>query len=277
FMSRALGTRLLFAISASGFTIASFFCGFASTLEQMIIWRAIQGFLGAGMIPTVFASAYTVFPRSKFYIVGPIIGLVATLAPTIGPTVGGLITDAMSWHWLFFINIVPGIGITVGVLMLVDFDQPNFALLDRFDWFGLIAMAGFLGSLEYVLEEGPQYEWLQDTSVAIFAVVCLVSAIAFFYRVFTAGEPILDLRAFTDRNFAVGCVLQFCIGIGLYGLTYIYPRYLAEVRGYSAMQIGETMFVSGITMFLMAPVVGRMMQKIDLRYIIAFGLVVFAL
>ncbi len=89
FLSRALGTRLLFAISASGFTIASLFCGFASTIEQMIVWRAIQGFLGAGMIPTVFASAYTVFPRSKFYIVGPIIGLVATLAPTIGPTVGG--------------------------------------------------------------------------------------------------------------------------------------------------------------------------------------------
>src|ERR1700676_5138679 len=162
-LSRALGTRLLFAISASGFTIASFLCGFASTIEQMIVWRAIQGFLGAGMIPTVFASAYTVFPRSKFYIVGPIIGLVATLAPTIGPTVGGYITDALSWNWLFFINIVPGIGITVGVLALVDFDQPNYALLRHFDWWGLIAMAGFLGSLEYVLEVGPQYDRLEDT------------------------------------------------------------------------------------------------------------------
>src|ERR1700736_4364295 len=147
FLSRALGTRNLFAISAAGFTFASLLCGFATSIEQMILWRAIQGFLGAGMIPTVFASAYTVFPRSKFYIVGPIIGLVATLAPTIGPTVGGFITDALSWHWLFFINIVPGIGITVGVLALVDFDQPNFKLLDQFDWFGLIAMAGFLGSL----------------------------------------------------------------------------------------------------------------------------------
>src|SRR5882757_1683047 len=173
FLSRAFGTRLLFAISASGFTIASFFCGFASTIEQLIVWRALQGFLGAGMIPTVFASAYTVFPRSKFYIVGPIIGLVATLAPTIGPTVGGYITDWMSWHWLFFINIVPGIGITIGVLALVDFDQPNFKLLEYFDWWGLIFMAGFLGSLEYVLEEGPQYEWLQDTSVAICAAVCV--------------------------------------------------------------------------------------------------------
>jgi MFS transporter, DHA2 family, multidrug resistance protein len=277
FLSRAFGTRLLFAISASGFTIASFFCGFASSIEQMILWRAIQGFLGAGMIPTVFASAYTVFPREKFYIVGPIIGLVATLAPTIGPTVGGYITDLMSWHWLFFINIVPGIGITVGVLALVDFDEPNFALLEHFDWWGLLFMAGFLGSLEYVLEEGPQYEWLQDTSVATCAAVGFVSAIAFFWRVLTAREPIVDVRTFNDRNFGVGCLLSFCIGVGLYGLTYIYPRYLAEVRGYSALMIGETMFVSGITMFLTAPIVGRLMLKVDLRYIIVSGLCIFAL
>jgi len=277
FLSRALGTRLLFAISAAGFTFASLLCGFATSSGEMILWRAIQGFLGAGMIPTVFASAYTIFPRTKFHIVAPIIGLVATLAPTVGPTVGGYITDVMSWHWLFFINVVPGIIITIGVLALIDFDQPNFPLLRHFDWWGLLFMAGFLGALEYVLEEGPQYEWLQDTSVAICAAVSFVSAIAFFWRALTARVPIVDLRAFTDRNFAVGCLLQFCIGIGLYGLTYVYPRYLAEVRGYSAMMIGETMFVSGITMFLMAPIVGRMMQKVDMRLIIAFGLVTFAL
>src|SRR6202158_2544784 len=163
FLSRALGTRLLFAISAAGFTVASFLCGFASSIEQMILWRAIQGFLGAGMIPTVFASAYTVFPRSKFYIVGPIIGLVATLAPTIGPTVGGFITDWMSWHWLFFINIVPGIGITVGVLALVDFDEPHFELLDRFDWWGLLFMAGFFGSARVLARGRPQYGWVTAT------------------------------------------------------------------------------------------------------------------
>lgn len=277
FLSRAFGTRLLFAISAAGFTMSSLLCGFATTIEEMILWRALQGFLGAGMIPTVFASAYTVFPRTKFHIVGPIIGLVATLAPTIGPTVGGYITDLMSWNWLFFINVVPGIGITLGVLALVDFDEPHFELLDRFDWWGLIFMAGFLGTLEYVLEEGPQYEWLQDTTVAICAWICLVSAIAFFVRVFMAAEPIVNLRTFSNRNFAVGSTLQFCIGIGLYGLTYIYPRYLAEVRGYSALMIGETMFVSGITMFLVAPLVGRLMASFDMRYMIAFGLIVFAI
>src|SRR5438046_9011678 len=145
FLSRAFGTRLLFAISASGFTIASFLCGLASTIEQMILWRAIQGFLGAGMIPTVFASAYMVFPRSKLHMVGPMIGLVATLAPALGPPVGGFITDMMSWHWLFFINIVPGIAITIGVLALCAFDETIFALLEPFDWWGVWFMSGFLG------------------------------------------------------------------------------------------------------------------------------------
>ena len=138
-------------------------------------------------------------------------------------------------------------------------------------------MAGFLGSLEYVLEEGPQYEWLQDTSVAACAAVCVLSGVAFFWRVLTVEEPIVDIRAFGDRNFGVGCLISFCIGIGLYGLTYMYPRYLAEVRGYSALMIGETMFVSGITMFLMAPIVGRLMQRVDMRLIIAAGLVIFGL
>jgi DHA2 family multidrug resistance protein len=138
-------------------------------------------------------------------------------------------------------------------------------------------MGGFLGALEYVLEEGPQYEWLQDTSVAICAAVCALSAIAFFWRVLTVDEPIVDIRTFKDRNFAIGCLISFCVGIGLYGLTYMYPRYLAEVRGYSALMIGETMFVSGVAMFLTAPIVGRLMQKVDLRLIIAAGLVIFAL
>src|SRR6202047_2268758 len=128
-----------------------------------------------------------------------------------------------------------------------------------------------------MLEEGPQYEWLQDTSVATCAAICFVSAIAFFYRVLTAKEPIVHSPAFPARNFGVGCLISFCVGIGLYGLTYIYPRYLSEVRGYSALMIGETMFVSGATMFLTAPIVGRLMLRVDMRYIIAAGLIIFAL
>ena len=112
FLSRVLGTRMMFAASAAGFTVASLMCGLSSSMSEMIVWRAIQGFVGGGMVPTVFASAYLIFPRSRMPMIVPMIGLVATLAPTIGPTVGGYLTELMSWHWLFFINIVPGIVVT---------------------------------------------------------------------------------------------------------------------------------------------------------------------
>jgi MFS transporter, DHA2 family, multidrug resistance protein len=277
YMSRALGTRNLFAISAAGFTVASLLCGLSQTIGQLIFWRAIQGFIGAGMIPTVFAAAYSAFPRSKFHIVGPVIGLVATLAPTIGPTVGGHLTDALSWHWLFFINIVPGIAVTIGALVLIDFDEPNYGLLNRLDWWGLAAMAGFLGSLEFVLEEGPRNDWFEDNWISIFTVVMLVSGVVFFYRVFTVAEPIVDLRAFKDRNFALGCWFQFCAGIGLYGLTYLFPIYLAQVRGYNALMIGNTLFVTGLTQFLFSPILGQLLQRVDLRLLIFIGLMLFAL
>ena len=133
----------------------------------MIVWRAIQGFIGGGMVPTVFASAYTIFPRSRMPMITPMIGLVATLAPTIGPTVGGYLTDALSWHWLFFINIVPGIIVTIAAITLIDFDQPNLSLFESFDWLGLISMALFLGALEYVLEDGPRYDWFEDPTIAL--------------------------------------------------------------------------------------------------------------
>jgi len=203
FLSRALGTRILFAASAAGFTAASLMCGLSGSINEMIFWRAVQGFIGGGMIPTVFATAFTIFPRSKLGIISPLIGLVATLAPTIGPTVGGYLTDAFSWHWLFFINIVPGIGVTVAALTLIDFDKPDYRLFDHFDWIGLLAMAGFLGALEYVLEEGPRNDWFADGSIVLLAWVSALSAILFFWRAFTAQAPIVDLKAFADRNFAL--------------------------------------------------------------------------
>ncbi len=276
FLSRALGTRIVFSISAAGFTLASMMCGMSSSINEMIVWRAIQGFIGGGMIPTVFATAYMIFPRSRMSLVVPLIGLVATLAPTIGPTVGGYLTDTFSWHWLFFINVVPGILVTLAAVTLIDFDKPDFKLLDRFDWFGLMFMAGFLGGLEYVLEEGPRYDWFGDDSVLLLAWVSGLSAVAFFARVLLAKTPIVDLRAFANRNFALGSLFSFVVGIGLYGLTYLYPLYLAEIRGYDARMIGETVFVSGIAMFIAAPIAGRLMNVVDPRLMLTTGFLSFA-
>ena len=277
YLSRALGTRILFAVSAGGFTVASLMCGLTSSINEMIFWRAVQGFIGGGMIPTVFATAYLIFPRSKLSLVNPMIGLVATLAPTIGPTVGGYLTDALSWHWLFFINIIPGLLVTLAALALIDFDSPDWSLFGNFDWLGLLSMAGFLGALEYVLEEGPRNDWFGDETVALMAVVSAVSAVVFFARVLMAAQPIVDLRAFTDRNFGLGSLFSFVLGIGLYGLTYLYPLYLAQVRGYNALMIGETLFVSGAAMFLTAPIAGRLSTKLDPRLMLIAGFVSFAI
>ena len=276
FLSRALGTRILFAASAAGFTLASVMCGTSSSIGSMIVWRALQGFIGGGMVPTVFASAYFVFqgPRQKF--IAPVVGLIATLAPTIGPTVGGYLTDTYSWHWLFFVNVAPGIIVAITTFLLVDFDRPDLALLKNFDWCGLISMAGFLGALEYVLEEGPRYEWFDDDTISVVAIVSALSAVVFFARVLTARVPIVDLRAFANRNFSVGSLFSFVLGIGLYGLTYLFPVYLAQVRGYDALMIGDTMFVSGLVMFATAPLAGRLVEKFDPRFVLIAGFVFFA-
>jgi DHA2 family multidrug resistance protein len=276
FLSRALGTRVLFAMAAGGFTLTSIMCGFSSSINEMIVWRALQGFIGGGMIPTVFATGYTLFPGPRQKFIAPIIGLTATLAPTIGPTVGGYVTDVLSWHWLFFINIVPGIIVTTAAIALIDFDEPDHSLLQNFDWWGLLSMAGFLGALEYVLEEGPRYDWFDDGTITLLAIVSAVSALVFFVRVLTARVPIVDLHAFANRNFAVGSLFSFVLGIGLYGLTYVYPVYLAEIRGYDARMIGDTMFVSGIAMFLCAPIAGQLSQKFDPRYVLMTGFLLFA-
>ena len=275
YLSRALGTRYLFSLSAAGFTFASLMCGLSTGITEMIIWRAIQGFIGGGMIPTVFATAYTIFPKSKLPLVSPMIGLVATLAPTIGPTVGGLLTDALSWHWLFFINVVPGIIVAVSTFIMIDFDQPDWTLLKRFDYIGLLSMAGFLGCLEYVLEEGPRNDWFNDDLTLVLAWLSGLSAMVFFARVLMAQHPIVDIRAFTNRNFGIGCLFSFIVGIGLYGLTYLYPVYLSQLRGYSALMIGETLFVTGAVQFMSAPIVGRLMTKMDPRLMMVIGFAAF--
>ena len=276
-LARIVSTRVLFAASATGFTIASALAATATSIDQMIIYRALQGFIGGGMIPSVFAAAFTIFPPSKRTIVSPIIGLIATLAPTIGPTVGGYLSHAFSWHWLFLVNIPPGIVVAIVTWNYIDFDKPELALIRKFDWWGLISMGVFLGALEYVLEEGNTNDWFSDSHIVLGAVASVVAAVVFFYRVFTVDFPVVDLRAFTNRNFAFGSLFSFIMGIGLYGLTYLYPLYLGQIRHYDSLMIGETMFVSGLAMFVTAPIAGVLSGKLDPRVMMVMGFASFSL
>jgi DHA2 family multidrug resistance protein len=277
YLSRLLSTRILFVLSASSFTVMSLLCAASTSIEQMMVFRALQGFLGGAMIPTVVAGSYMMFGQGRAAGISVIVGLVATLAPTVGPTLGGYLTHLLSWHWLFLINVPIGIAITVTVWSLVDLDKPNWKLLQGFDFIGLALMAVFLGSVEYVLEEGARKNWFEDETIQFLTAVSVVAGIGFFLRVLSAKNPIVNLRVFNDRNFTLGTSYGFILGIGLYGLVYLMPAFLGRVRGYNSLQIGEMLFITGMCQFFAAPIAGMLARRYDTRYVLVAGLSMMAI
>jgi MFS transporter, DHA2 family, multidrug resistance protein len=275
-LSRLLSTRVLFVTAALGFTGASALCATATSLGQMILYRALQGFSGGAITPSVFPVVYTKFRGPQLATVMVLISVILNLSSTLGPTVGGFLTDTFSWQWLFLVNIVPGIGVAVTVWLLIDIDRPDRSLLRYFDIYGLVLMALFLGCLQYALEEGPRWDWLADDTILVAVVVSSIASVLFFWRVLTYHQPIVDLRAFANRNFAIGSFYTFVVGTGLYGATYLVPLFLAQVRGFSSWQIGETVVVTGLAQMAMSPFAAYIARNLDLRIMLAFGMGLFA-
>ena len=275
-LSRLLSTRVLFVTATIGFTAASALCATATTLGQMIIYRAIQGFSGGAMTPAVFPIVYTKFRQAHLTSIMVIISAILNLSATLGPTIGGYLTDTFSWHWLFLVNIVPGIFVAGAVWLSIDIDKPELSLLRHFDLCGLVLMAVSLGCLEYALEEGPRWDWLSDDAILAAVVVSGTASALFFWRVLTYHHPIVDLRAFTNRNFALGSFYTFVVGTGIYGTTYLIPLFLAQVRGFSSMQIGETVVVAGLAQMAMSPFSAKLARNMDLRLMLGIGIGLFA-
>ena len=276
-LSRLLSTRFMFVIAALGFTGASALCATATSLGQMILYRAMQGFCAGAITPGVWPVIYTKFRGRQLATMIVISSVILSLSSTLGPTLGGFLTETFSWHWLFLVNIVPGLLVAAVVWVTIDIDKPDWSLLRSFDLTGLILMAIFLGCLEYAIEEGPRWDWLDDPTIRAAVVVSAVASVFFFWRVLTYGQPIVDLRAFNNRNFALGAFYTFILGIGMYGTTYLVPLFLAQVRGYNALQIGVTVVVVGLVTMAMSPVSTHIARRIDLRLMLAIGLGLFAL
>jgi len=274
-LSRVLSTRWLFSFSAIGFTITSLLCGFAWDIQSMIVFRALQGFLGGSMIPTVFTTAFAFFQGKQVVVAAATVGALSSMAPTLGPTVGGWITDHYSWHWLFFVNLLPGALVAIVVPMLVRIDEPDFKLLRGADYPGMALMAVFLGCLEYTLEEGPRWDWMEDDTIRTTAWIAGITGIAFIWRSLSASNPVVDLRALKSRNYALGCFFSFVTGIGIFSTIYLTPLFLDRVRGFSALQIGLTIFSTGLFQALSIPIYTFFARKVDLRWLMTFGLACF--
>jgi len=276
FLAQAFSTRWLFALSAGLFTLSSALCGLAWNIESMIAFRALQGFVGGAMVPTVFATGFAMFSGKQRAMIPAILGMVSVLAPTLGPTVGGWITDALGWRWLFYINVVPGTLVTLAAIALIRVDRPNIAMLGRIDWVHLGAMAVALGGFEYVLEEGPRNGWLDDPDIATAAWLALVAFILFLERSVRSRSPIVNLSPFRRPTFVFACVFNLVIGFGIYAGTYLVPVFLGQVRGYNAREIGSTVFIAGVVQMLGVPVAAGLSQRIDPRIMITCGLSLFA-
>ena len=275
-LSRLLSTRVLFVTAALGFTGASALCATATSLGQMILYRAMQGFCGGAMMPLVFPVVYTKFRMPQLATIMVMISLILNMSSTLGPTIGGFLTDTWSWHWLFLVNLAPGIAVAVAVWLLIDIDKPELSLLRHFDFCGLVLMALFLGCLQYALQEGPRWDWLADHTILAAIVVSSIASAFFFWRVLTYHQPIVDLRAFTNRNFTLGSFYTFVVGTGMYGTTYLIPLFLAQVRGFSSLQIGETVVVTGLAQLAMSPISPLLARKMDLRLMLSIGIGLFA-
>jgi DHA2 family multidrug resistance protein len=276
-LGRALSTRILFAVSCSGFTLMSLCCALAWNLNSMIVFRGLQGLFGGAMIPSVFAVIYTLFPPRLQPTMVIVVGLVVTIAPTAGPVFGGYLTEFVSWKALFLVNLLPGLLVTLLTWLFVRVDEPDWDLLERIDFRGICYIVVFLGAMQYVLEEGVRKEWFESREIVWLSLVAATAGIAMLHRELTIDNPIVDLWAFRDSNFAVGCTFSFVLGIGLYTIIYLMPVYLATVKGLNSLQIGQYIMVAGIFQFLSAFVAGPMSKILEPRLMLALGLIMYGL
>ncbi|HEX4157166.1 MAG TPA: DHA2 family efflux MFS transporter permease subunit [Rhizomicrobium sp.] len=273
-LTRAVSLRVLFFAATLGFTLASLGCA-ASTSEALLIGaRIVQGFCGGMLIPAVFTSVFTLFPERRQLLATTIAGSFAMIAPTIGPALGGYMTERWSWHWIFLINLPPGIIVCLTVLAFVSTGRPHWHLLRDIDYATIIAAALFLGGLELLLKEGPGHDW-HGPLVTPLLVLCPLLGAAAIALCLTRKRPFVDLRRFRDRDFSLGCALSFVLGAGLYGSTYLMALFLGLVRRHSPLEIGMIMAVTGAAQLLTAPGAAFAETRVNAKWLAAAGFALF--
>ena len=275
FLTRALTMRWLFVGAISLFTAASIGCAASQTFAELIAWRVLQGFSGGTLIPAVFAAVFLLFPQRQQALATTIAGVLAVLAPTVGPIVGGWITETYSWHWLFLINVVPGIVGALIALRFLPVAAAQWRLVPTLDLVSLCLMAVSLAALVIALKEAPHRGWFSVIVLGLLA-VSVLSVVLFARRTLGATHPVVELHTLRDQGFATGCFLSFVLGIGLFGSVYMMPVFLAAVHGYGALAIGKIMLVTGLAQLLTAPIAVALEPRVDPRILSAFGFLLFA-
>ncbi|UOK41376.1 MULTISPECIES: DHA2 family efflux MFS transporter permease subunit [Flavobacterium] len=276
-LSQQFGRRNYFAASIIIFTVSSFLCGNASSIWELVFFRFIQGMGGGALLVTAQTIITESYPAAKRGMAQAIYGMGVIVGPTLGPPLGGYLVDNFSWPYIFYINIPLGIIATILTLYFVKSPKYGEKLkANQVDWWGIVFLASFIGSLQFVLEHGQQDDWFEDITIIILSVVSFFGLILFIWRQLTYKYPIVNLRVLQDRNLRIGTIMCFILGFGLYGSTFIIPIYTQAILGWTATDAGLLLIPSSIMTGIMMPIIGKMIQKgVPQAYLVAIGFMIF--
>lgn len=270
-LAARMGRKRLFMISVVGFTIASILCGAATGLIEMVVFRLLQGVFGAALVPLSQAVLLDINPREKHGQAMAMWGVGVMLGPILGPTLGGWLTEYYDWRWVFYINVPIGIAAFMGMLIFMEETEKR---PDRkFDVFGFVLLALSIGALQMLLDRGQNLDWFSSTEIIVETVLAGSAFYLFIVHILTAKEqPFLEPAMFKDRNYAVSLVLMFVVGIVLLASMALLPPFLQNLMGYPVMLTGMVLAPRGVGVMVAMILVGRLVGKIDARWLILFGL-----
>ncbi len=274
-IANRFGRKRTFIVCSAGFTIASVMCGLAQDINQMVLFRLLQGVFGAALVPlsqAVMLDSYTLQERAKAM---SIWGMGVMMGPIMGPSLGAWLTETYSWHWVFFVNLPVGLITVLGLLIFMDETKKDLAL--RFDWFGFTALAIGIGSLQVALDRGEQLGWLESNEIIAEFIVSGVGFYYFFAHSLTTSRPFVQFSVFKDRNFVTGCVFMAVMGLVLYSTMALSSPYLQNVIGYPIITAGLLLATRGTGTFVAMMLVGRLMRYVEARTLIIAGLSLTAL
>src|SRR6201990_1540021 len=269
-IANRFGRKRIFIICSAGFTFASVLCGLAQDINQMVLFRLLQGVFGAALVPlsqAVMLDSYTLQERAKAM---SIWGMGVMMGPIMGPSLGAWLTETYSWHWVFFVNLPFGIFTVLGLLVFMDETRKNPEL--RFDWFGFAALAVGIGAMQIALDRGEQLGWLESNEIIAEIIVSIAGFYYFFAHSFTTAKPFIQFAIFRDRNFVGGCVFMAVMGLVLCSTMALSSPYLQNVIGYPIITAGLLLATRGCGTFVAMMLVGRMMRYIEARTLIISGL-----
>ena len=276
-LSQQFGRKNYFAASIILFTLSSFLCGNATNIWELVAFRFLQGLGGGALLVTAQTIITESYPIAKRGMAQAIYGMGVIVGPTLGPPLGGYIVDHFSWPYIFYINIP--IGIIATILTFIFVKSPKYGeklAANQVDWWGIVFLATFIGSLQFVLEHGQQDDWFNDNLIVALSILSVFGLFAFIWRETTYKFPIVNLSVLKDTNLRVGTVMCFILGFGLYGSTFIIPIYTQSVLGWSATDAGLLLIPSSITTGIMMPMIGKMIQRgIPQAYMVAVGFLMF--